>query len=66
MGGGDGEGDEKLRDLRESVGNVESRRERVGDEVGEAEETNRSSSAFALLLALEIQCGSVTFTAYLC
>ena len=59
-----GGGDEKLRDLRESVGNVESRRERVRDEVGEAEETNRSSS-FALL-ALEIQCRSVTFTAYLC
>ena len=58
-----GGGDEKLRDLSESVGNVESRRERVGDEVGEAEETNRSSS---FLLALEIQCGSVTFTAYWC
>ena len=56
-----GGGDEKFRDLRESVGNVESRRERIGEEVGEAEETNRSS-----LLALEIQCGSVTFTAYLC
>ena len=58
-----GGGDEKFRDLRESVGNVESRRERIGEEVGEAEETNRSSSS---ALALEIQCGSVTFTAYLC
>ena len=60
-----GGGDEKFRDLRESVGNVESRRERIGDEVGEAEETNRSSSS-SFLLALEIQCGSVTSTAYLC
>ena len=61
-----GGGDEKFRDLRESVGNVESRRERIGEEVGEAEETNRSSSSALALLALEIQCGSVTFTAYLC
>ncbi|PON55722.1 hypothetical protein PanWU01x14_186740, partial [Parasponia andersonii] len=53
--GGLGEGD---GELRESVGDVESRGVRVGDEVGEAEEANG-----AALLGVEDQRGPVALRA---
>lgn len=51
---------EGLGELREGVGNVESGRERVGEEVGEAEEADG-----ATLLSFEDKCGSVALGACL-